>query len=55
MIAVPSGGWLGAGALAFLALSMVFYAGFCVPCNVIKIAFGRVGKSWMIVYVQDVK
>jgi len=35
----------GLGALAFLALCKVgFVSGFCVPCNVLKIAWGRVGK-----------
>jgi hypothetical protein len=35
----------GLGALAFLALCKVgFVTGFCVPCNVLKIAWGRVGK-----------
>jgi len=37
-------GWL-ACALAFLALCKVgFVAGFCVPCNVLKIAWGGEGK-----------
>jgi len=50
----PGGGW--AGALALLALCKVgFVSGFCVPCNVLKIALGRAAKSWVIVYVQDVK
>jgi hypothetical protein len=32
-------------ALAFLALCKVgFVSGLCVPCNVLKIALGRVGK-----------
>jgi hypothetical protein len=35
----------GLGALAFLALCKVgFVSGFCVPCNVLKIAWGWVGK-----------
>ena len=35
----------GLGALAFLALGKVgFVFGFCVPCHVLKIALGRVGK-----------
>jgi hypothetical protein len=35
----------GHGALAFLALCKVgFVSWFCVPCNVLKIAWGRVGK-----------
>ena len=39
-------GWVGC-ALAFLALCKVgFVSGFCVPCNVLKIAWGRVAKSW---------
>jgi hypothetical protein len=39
-----SAGWVGC-ALAFLALCKVgFVSGFCVPCNVLKIALGRVGK-----------
>jgi hypothetical protein len=38
---VVGGHW----ALAFLALCKVgFVSGFCVPCNVLKIAWGRVGK-----------
>ncbi|MDP9229315.1 MAG: hypothetical protein M3O67_01425, partial [Bacteroidota bacterium] len=38
-------GWVGC-ALAFLALCKVsFVSGFCVPCNVLKIALGRVAKS----------
>jgi len=46
----------GLGVLAFLALGKVgFVSGFCVPCHVLKIARGRVAKSWMIVYVQDVQ
>jgi len=37
-------GWVGC-ALAFLALCKVrFESRFCVPCNVLKIAWGRVGK-----------
>ena len=37
----------GHGALAFLALCKVgFVSGFCVPCNVLKIAWGRAAKSW---------
>ena len=37
-------GWVGC-ALAFLALCKVgFVSGFRVPCNVLKIAWGRVGK-----------
>jgi len=37
-------GWAGC-VLAFLALCKVgFVSGFCVPCNVLKIAWGRVGK-----------
>ena len=35
----------GHGALTSLALCKVgFVSGFCVPCNVLKIALGRVGK-----------
>jgi len=37
-------GWVGC-ALAFLALCKVgFVSGFCVPCNVQKIAWGVSGK-----------
>jgi hypothetical protein len=36
--------WVGC-ALPFLALCKVgFVSGFCVPCNVLKIAWGWVGK-----------
>jgi hypothetical protein len=36
--------WVGC-ALPFLALCKVgFVSGFCVPCNVLKIAWGRVGN-----------
>jgi len=35
----------GLGALAFLALCKVgLVQGLCVPCNVLKIVWGRVGK-----------
>ena len=38
-------GWVGC-ALAFLALGKVgFVSGVCVPCNVLKIAWGRAAKS----------
>ena len=41
-------GWVGC-ALAFLALCKVgFVSGFCVPCNVLKIALGRVGKVMLV-------
>jgi hypothetical protein len=44
LIDIRQPGWLGS-ALAFLALCKVgFVSGFCVPCNVLKIAWGRVGK-----------
>ena len=44
MIDIRPPGWVGC-ALAFLALCKVgFVSGFCVPCNVLKIAWGRVGK-----------
>ena len=44
MIDIRPLGWAGC-ALAFLALCKVgFVSGFCVPCNVLKIAWGRVGK-----------
>jgi hypothetical protein len=44
MIDIRLLGWLGC-ALALLALCKVgFVSGFCVPCNVLKIAWGRVGK-----------
>ncbi len=37
-------GWVGC-ALVFLALCKVgFVSGLCVPCNVLKIALGRVGN-----------
>jgi hypothetical protein len=46
----------GHGELAFLALGKVgFVSGFCAPCHVLKIAWGRAAKSWMIKYVQDVQ
>jgi len=45
----------GHGALAFLALGKVgFVSGYCEPCHVLKIAWGRAAKSWVIVYVQNV-
>jgi len=35
--------------LAFLALCKVwFVSGFCVPCNVLKIAWGSMAKSWVV-------
>jgi len=41
-------------AVAFLALGKVgFVSGLCVPCHVLKIAWGRAAKSWMIVYVMN--
>jgi len=44
MIDIRQPEWAGC-ALAFLALCKVgFVSGFCVPCNVLKIALGRVGK-----------
>jgi hypothetical protein len=44
MIDIRELGWVGC-AMAFLALCKVgFVSGFCVPCNVLKIALGRVGK-----------
>jgi len=44
MIDIRPPGWVGC-ALAFLALCKVgFVSGFCAPCNVLKIAWGRVGK-----------
>lgn len=53
MIDIRQLGWVGS-VLAFLALGKVgLVSGFCVPCHVLKIALGRVAKSWMIVYVQD--
>ncbi len=55
MIGIRQPGCVGC-ALAFLALCKVgFVSGFCVPCNVLKIAWGRVAKSWVFVYVQDVE
>jgi hypothetical protein len=53
MIDIRQPGWVGC-ALAFLALGKVgFVLGFCVPCHVLKIVWGRAAKSWVIVYVQD--
>jgi hypothetical protein len=53
LIDIRQPGWVGC-ALAFLALGKVgFVSGFCVPCHVPKIAWGRAAKSWVIVYVQD--
>ena len=44
LIDIRQPGWVGC-VLAFLALCKVgFVSGFCVPCNVLKIALGRVGK-----------
>ena len=44
LIDIRQQGWVGC-ALAFLALCKVgFVSGFCVPCNVLKIALGSVGK-----------
>jgi len=44
MIDIRQPGWVGS-VLAFLALCKVgFASGFCVPCNVLKIAWSRVGK-----------
>jgi len=44
MIDIRQLGWVGCD-MAFLALCKVgFVCGFCVPCNVLKIALGRVGK-----------
>ena len=44
MIDIRQPGWVGC-ALAFLALCKVgFVSGFGVPCNVLKIAWGSVGK-----------
>ena len=49
LIDIRQPGWVGC-VLAFLALCKVgFVSGFCAPCNVLKIAWGRVGK------VMDVK
>jgi len=46
MIDIRQPGVDGFGALAFLALCKVgFVSGFCVPCNVLKIALGQVAKS----------
>ena len=45
LIDIRQPGWAGC-ALAFLALCKVgFVSGFCVPCNVLKIAWGRVVQS----------
>jgi len=44
IIEIRQPGWMGC-AMAFLALCKVgFVSRFCVPCNVLKIAWGRVGK-----------
>ena len=44
LIDIRQPGWVGC-ALAFLALGKVcFVSGFCVPCHVLKIAWGRVDK-----------
>jgi len=44
MIDIRQPGWVGC-VLAFLALCKVgFVSWLCVPCNVLKIAWGRVGK-----------
>jgi len=44
MIDIRQPGWVGC-AVAFLALCKVgFVSRLCVPCNVLKIAWGRVGK-----------
>jgi len=41
-----AGWWVGFGALAFLAICKLgFVSRFCMPCNVLKIALGRVGKA----------
>ncbi len=53
MIGIRPPGWVGC-ALAFLALCKVgFVSGFCVPYNVLKIAWGVSAKAWMFKYVQD--
>jgi hypothetical protein len=44
LIDIRQPGWVGC-AFAFLALGKVgFVSGSCVPCHVLKIARGRVGK-----------
>ena len=46
LIDIRQPGWVGC-VLAFLALCKVgFVSGFCAPCNVLKIAWGRAAKSW---------
>jgi len=51
MIDIRQPEWVGC-VLAFLALCKVgFVSGFCVPCNVLKIAWGRVGKVMDALYV----
>ena len=53
MIDIRQLGWVGC-ALAFLALCKVgFVSGFCAPCNVLKIAWGRPAKSWVFNYVRN--
>ena len=54
MIDIRQPGWVGC-VLAFLALCKVrFMSGFCVPCNVLKIASGSMAKSWVFEYVRNV-
>ena len=53
MIDVRPPGWVGC-ALAFLALCKVgFVSGFCVPCNVLKIAWDSMAKSWVFNNVRN--
>jgi len=55
MIDIRQPGWVGCG-LAFLALGKVgFVSGFGVPCNVLKIAWGSMAKSWVFKYVRNGK
>lgn len=53
MIDIRQPEWVGS-VLAFLALGKVgLVSGFCVPCHVLKIAWGRAAKSWVIVFVLN--
>jgi hypothetical protein len=54
LIGIRQLGWVGCE-LAFLALCKVgFVSGLCVPCNLLKIAWGWAAKSWMLKCLQDV-
>jgi len=52
LVDIRQPGWVGC-ALAFLALCKVgFMSGFCVPCNVLKIALGSDGKVLVCVRLE---